>query len=553
MDHDSDAEIPDPSNGNGKRRYEGADSAKVRLVPGPEREDFDDAVQREAFHKERALLAKQQRKDLAHTNEKLQAQLQDARKMQVTHAAHVDALVAELRAKSNALTAMQEQEAQMEAQFMGDQTKINEMYAHCSQLTPQLVDAQQILTERNREVFRLNTLLMEQKEEALRLNNLLATVLQVQQKDDALQLRSNALRGKKPSQNNAPPRRGTRASLDPARNSSTRLINIPLDPVPIPKVPRKSNPLPKAKLAATPAFAELLGTDVPTLASMIERLERLFVGDDVTMEVAKKTPHTPKKRGKHKQQKSWAEDKDLMRHIHKLLRASCYSLFGVDQSSDFSVYIPANAADVVRCEDGEVDPAEGIHQLDFSPGFTRSRWNDKMAERVVTDALETDDGRILEAGVSRDDLEILVLEKFVRYRAGWKGYQPRFIERLGRMETKREATTRGTQAFQQHQLGSRSNSAKHRKYEDRTETILATIEMKEDSGNARDIETWKRLLEIVVHLGEHGMSSEEESEVEVDNAKVVIYRIKICIWREPRIVEFLRFVDAQTALFKKHQ
>ncbi|KAJ6537911.1 hypothetical protein B0H19DRAFT_1181280 [Mycena capillaripes] len=49
------------------------------------------------------------------------------------------------------------------------------------------------------------------------------------------------------------------------------------------------------------------------------------------------------------------------------------------------------------------------------------------------------------------------------------------------------------------------------------------------------------------------MSSEEEDEVKVDDAKVIIYRVKLCIWREPRVVEYLRFVDAQTALFKKHQ
>jgi hypothetical protein len=49
------------------------------------------------------------------------------------------------------------------------------------------------------------------------------------------------------------------------------------------------------------------------------------------------------------------------------------------------------------------------------------------------------------------------------------------------------------------------------------------------------------------------MSSEEEDEVQVDDAKVLIYKVKVCIWREPRVVEYLRFVDAQTGLFKKHQ
>jgi hypothetical protein len=58
---------------------------------------------------------------------------------------------------------------------------------------------------------------------------------------------------------------------------------------------------------------------------------------------------------------------------------------------------------------------------------------------------------------------------------------------------------------------------------------------------------------MVQHLGEQGMSSEEEDEVEVDNTKIVVYKVNLCIWREPRVVEYLHFVDAQTALFKKDQ
>ncbi|KAJ6573734.1 hypothetical protein B0H10DRAFT_1963850 [Mycena sp. CBHHK59/15] len=40
---------------------------------------------------------------------------------------------------------------------------------------------------------------------------------------------------------------------------------------------------------------------------------------------------------------------------------------------------------------------------------------------------------------------------------------------------------------------------------------------------------------------------------QVDDAKVIIYMVKLCIWREPLVVEYLRFVDAQMAMFKQHQ
>jgi hypothetical protein len=41
---------------------------------------------------------------------------------------------------------------------------------------------------------------------------------------------------------------------------------------------------------------------------------------------------------------------------------------------------------------------------------------------------------------------------------------------------------------------------------------------------------------MVERLEEQGMSSEEEDEVKVDNTKIVIYRVKLCIWCEPRVV-----------------
>jgi hypothetical protein len=63
------------------------------------------------------------------------------------------------------------------------------------------------------------------------------------------------------------------------------------------------------KLAATPAFADLLGTDVATLSGLIGKLEQLLVGDDVTVDVKKAMP---KKRNKPKSPAS----KALVNHIN---------------------------------------------------------------------------------------------------------------------------------------------------------------------------------------------------------------------------------------------
>ncbi|KAJ7648910.1 hypothetical protein B0H17DRAFT_1147866 [Mycena rosella] len=512
---DVDREIPDDNDDSGgKRRLKEPDPAKVRLVTGPQREDYDNARDKEAFHKDQVLLAKQKNHKLALENQQLHAQLETAEKMKAKHIAYLKSMHQELASKSQAIVELQQHKGQLEAQFLGDQEKLQAM---CSTIVPQLIESQKLLMQRNEDVERPHHLL-------------------VQKKDEAIQLRAyNYLQSKKAPQNKPPPRRGTRASLDPARNSSTRTIQIPLDPIPVTRAPSgKSNPQHKAKLAATPAFADLLSTDVDTLSSLIDKLERLLeISDDVTVNV-KET--APKKRNAKKSQR--LANRDLKNHINSVLRRATYDKFGVEQASDFQIYNPAEEAKVTACEEGLIDPADDLFQWDFSPGYAESRWNDLMIVKVVDAALEADGTGGGEIGE-------------VSFRV--EGIPAAFNESLGRIETMREARARGAQNFQQQQLGSRSTSSKHRKYENRVQTITATIQIKTDDGIAGDIETWERLLEMVEHLGEQGMSSEEEDEVEVDGAKVLIYKVKLCLWREPRVVEYLRFVDAQTALFKKNK
>ncbi|KAJ7473861.1 hypothetical protein B0H11DRAFT_2236345 [Mycena galericulata] len=519
---DVDPDIPNDNGDRGRnRRSQGPSPTKVRVVPGPLHGDYEIARDMEAWHKEQAKAAREK-------NQQLRAQLEAAEKMRTDQVASLNKAIAE----------MQQHEVQMEAQFLGDQEKLQGMYHHYNTLVPQLLESQKLLYQRTEEVDRLNRLL-------------------VQKKDEAIQLRAySSLQSKKTPQNKPPPRRGTRANLDPARNSSTRTIQIPLDPIPVIRAPSGTpNPKPKAKLAATPAFTDLLGTDVDTLSSLMDKLERLLISDDVTVKVKTTTPN--KRKGKKAQR---PENKELKNYINATrpqcsLRLATYKAFGVEQASDFQIYNPAEKAEVAACEDGLADPPDDLFQWDFGSGYTVSRWNDLMIAKVVDAVLEEDgeDGEIANAGVERDLLEALMWERVGRYRGAWKGFQPRFDESLGRMETKREAKDRGAHNFEQHQLGSRSTSSKHRKFENRVQTITATIEIKMDEGNAGDIATWQRLLEMVEHLGEQGMSSEEEDELEMDDTKVLIYRVKICIWREPRVVEYLRFVDAQTALFKKNQ
>ncbi|KAJ7770756.1 hypothetical protein B0H16DRAFT_1452164 [Mycena metata] len=513
-----------------KRRHEESSPSKVRVVGGPQREVYDQAKDMEAYHKEQAALARHKNTQLANENQYILAQLQTAQKLQAEQIALNKRLHEDLESSTRAIADMQRHEGQLEAQFIGDQAKLQAMV---KTMLAQLLESQKLLMQQNNEVQQLSRLLDEKR-------------------DEAIQLRALNYLGKKKPQNKPPPRRGTRASLDPVRNSSTRTIEIPLDPIPMTGAPNvASNPKPKGKINPTPALADMFGTDVETLAELFGKFQGMLVPDDVvTVSVGKTmSKGTPRKNRNAIQ----PMDKELKKHINTVLRSAAYDKFNVRQVADFQMYNPAEADKVAACEEDCVDPPYDLFQWDFGPGYQASRWNQIMVEKVIDVALEDDgpDGLIAKAGVERDSLKKLMLRKLDSYRVEWKGFQPRFNEDLGRMETIQEARARGAQTFEQHQLAARSTSAKHRKFEDRVQTIIRTIGMKKDDGTANDIATWERLLKMVELLGEHGMSSEEEDHIEVNGRMVFIYTVKICIWHDPRVVEYLGLVDEQTDLFRE--
>ncbi|KAK6988554.1 hypothetical protein R3P38DRAFT_2573262, partial [Favolaschia claudopus] len=233
--------------------------------------------------------------------------------------------------------------------------------------------------------------------------------------------------------------------------------------------------------------------------------------------------------------------------LQRTLRNATYAKFGVAQADDFGLHIPASKDVVAACERG-VDPPEDSSQWDYGPGYTRSRLNDLMINKVVDHAIATDgpQGKITKNRVDRDFLVGLMYDTMKAYRGIWKKMQPQFNEETEHMETPQEARMRGAQQIQQHQLDTKSTSAKRR-------VTVKTIDIKVLGGRSGDVATWKRLLQMIQLLGVAGMSSEEEDELIVGDLPSKLYRIKLCIWREPRVVDYLRFVDDQTFLDKQTQ
>ncbi|KAJ7608699.1 hypothetical protein FB45DRAFT_876967 [Roridomyces roridus] len=450
-------------------------------------------------------------------NYALRSELSAAQESAKHQAAQLEALRAQLFQQQATIDNMTQHEGEMEPQFFGDQEKIDKMTKDVSALYPQLLASQKQLMECNKEIDRLQRLHEERTSEAL-------------------QLRHQAQASKSPLQ---APRRGKRTNLTPVHNISRRPIEIPLDPAPI---PGSSGRAEAATTAPPPPSTD------PEVEQIAQRVAALLKDSFVTI-----NGKSPKSKPSKKKTIECDYPKEVVTYVNNKLRQITLARFDVQQAGDFAFHVPASARLAKACGDGlNNDPPAGLFQWDFSDGYGKSRWNDLMMQKIVNLFLRDDgaNGVLTEHGVHRDFLEQKLGEQLGRYRTSWKAYQPRFLEAQGRMETQAEAHARALGANDQHLLSSRSTTMKTAKFTKRKDTVDKTIEIKKLDGTAQDIATWERLLEMLILLGEQGMSSEDEDELEVDGIKIPVFIVKICIWREPRIVDYLRLVDAQTAQFK---
>ncbi|KAF7300377.1 hypothetical protein HMN09_00921000 [Mycena chlorophos] len=498
-----------PSRRRTRRHPDEHQKVVIRGVPGPARIVHNELRRSETHAKEKVVQAKRQVADLAAENNQLRAELEAARQAALQQSQLVGELQQEVAKKGQAILAMQEQDVEMEAQILGDQQKIDALQSQVgaiTQMVPQLLQAQQQLDQRNGEVQSLNNLVFEKNNEII-------------------QLRSNVRDSQAQSQTRAP-RCGTRASLGVAHNINKRLLQIPLDPAPFDAAPLDAAPSNANEPDAPPMFAgssdlgRILGARDESVKRLMHMFERIALsGDEIAL--------------------------DFLTLSTSFLRDTVYANFEEKQVTDFMEHIPASKAAI---EAGPPEP--DVFQWDFGDHYLKSEWNDHMMSKIIDLAIECDEddrNLIQKYKINRDYLRAIMVDKLQSYRANWTLDKPRSIN--GRMETVEEAQERAANTIEQHQLAAKSTAAKKRKYDNRLETIVTTIEIKAQS-KAPDLETWKTLLKIVKRLGSTGMSSEEEDEVEVDDKKITVYRVKICVWRAPEVVGYLGFADKQHALFK---
>jgi hypothetical protein len=119
-------------------------------------------------------------------------------------------------------------------------------------------------------------------------------------------------------------------------------------------------------------------------------------------------------------------------------------LFGIVGFTDFMLYTPANEEDVEACSDGKGSGPGQDMRLDFGKGFSSSRWNRLILQRIYNDivAIRNEHGGWGLPDVSEGYLIGELAGQLKRSQEAWSLVQPRFLAENDAMERPDEVTKR---------------------------------------------------------------------------------------------------------------
>ncbi|KAJ7193736.1 hypothetical protein GGX14DRAFT_588091 [Mycena pura] len=525
------------------------------------------------YHKLNATTARVDRREAREENKRLHselAQAQDAIRLYDQETRRLQADVMKARAT---IAQLEGQESQFVDQMLTDENNINAMRhevviskkhleessARAQLLNEQLIEAMRVQHERNEEVRRIER---ERNEEARRVR--LEHEDEAHAKDsEVLELRAKlatAERARREHEKWTPQRkRKGRVSELLLANTSVVTIELPLDPAPFPNAgpaasPRTSSGLSPGNKPYLTALAAELGMK-DTVGRLAKGLSKLTTAANVKtfIDNSDDDDDRPEKRSlAARKEEVQPDDEQLRLNAKRMTRKATYKYFQLEQQTDFAFHQSASIDAVEDFASGAPMPPNVV-QLDFNDGYLHSAWNTEQMARILKIVIADDKNglRLVEDGlVPYEYLEIVLREQLERIRGEWKKWQPKLIPEENRMETKAEATARAIVVLLDRRVKSKRATAKHKTFDRRVGTIEATIALKEED-SAVDLETWKRLLKIVQYLGPEGMSEEEEQTQMVEGTRVTTYKIKLCVWREPTVADYMRGVDMQTKQFQQ--
>ncbi|KAJ6559596.1 hypothetical protein B0H19DRAFT_1069339 [Mycena capillaripes] len=226
--------------------------------------------------------------------------------------------------------------------------------------------------------------------------------------------------------------------------------------------------------------------------------------------------------------------------IANQLRTTKEARCGVENAEQFVFKAVASDEEVQGCEDGYLEPDPDDYRFHFGPGYLNTRWNLLILNKIVDATMI--EGQHL-TPVPREWLLQQLTGQMKRAREAWARPHPRGNE------TAAEGIARANRYCEERAENTRGNSAKSRasewesfKFNER-ERIIELIICLKTGTNAPDVEAWKRILEMLLHLGNTGMSSEEEFEKLDGKTKWTGFKVKICVWRAQDVDDILWMVD----------
>ncbi|KAJ7860934.1 hypothetical protein B0H13DRAFT_1900702 [Mycena leptocephala] len=223
------------------------------------------------------------------------------------------------------------------------------------------------------------------------------------------------------------------------------------------------------------------------------------------------------------------------------LRVTKETRCGVENTEQFVFKPTASEEEVQACEQGYLEVQPDDYRFYFGPGYLQARWNHVVLRKIVDAAMI--EGRHL-TPVPREWLLEQLTGQMKRAREAWARPQARGNE------TAAEGIARANQYREERAEAMRGDSAKSRKFANCEKIIEFIITLKTGT-NTPDVPAWKRILEMLHHLGNDGMSSEEEFEEIRSGKKWSGYKVKICAWRTRQVDELLWMVDSMKPKLSK--
>ncbi|SJL14550.1 uncharacterized protein ARMOST_18013 [Armillaria ostoyae] len=235
--------------------------------------------------------------------------------------------------------------------------------------------------------------------------------------------------------------------------------------------------------------------------------------------------------------------------LQTFIRRWWCKLYKVDSIEEFIVYEAQEQQTVLAFKDKQgPGPTKDDLILDFSHGFASSKWNRAVFMIMIPMIQEELKKEPALSAVDDGYIEETLLGLLRRSRAKWAEALPRYKAGTTQLETEEEVVQRVAETGDHVHKAAASRSSKFRKHERRVMTATKMINIKTKNGDV-DLRTWQLFLKMLQMLGTNGMSSEEEVVEVIGGITETAYTVKVCIWRNGNVVEYLEDIDRASSQF----